>query len=387
MGPRFAERFPGVQFDQVVLDYFWIPPGWDQSHWTKSFFEHTLPDLCRHNLLRSSNPNRDAACHDESSSVLGGTASPTSSMRVGADLEKDTEDSCDGNKNSHRPAVYLPFTLHCFGMVVAWRHALLQYYDVSFVRQDELHQILLWRGTQQVGGHFMQTVLGKRIDQENVYCHPGDGFVRAIREQGDSAHVASDELLECARKIPNLCDVRFIALRLVAVPVMSLSNVSEQSSECGTPTRGKTTATLPGRILGLTNEESNESSSRGNTISPAKRSLDFASIGGGQAKMQRISDSECTGEGPETINRATSHQVELHGDIGGKKVETAAYTAEECTRKPTSEVASSVDDARLTRTAPEAPRAALVTPSPLPTSSTRRSPRLASVAAAKRKLF
>ena len=45
-------RFKGCQFDQILLDYFWIPPAWNQSHWKRSFFEKTLVDLVVNSIIR-----------------------------------------------------------------------------------------------------------------------------------------------------------------------------------------------------------------------------------------------------------------------------------------------------------------------------------------------
>lgn len=107
------------QFDQVILDYFWIPPGWDQNHWSRGFFSTTLSDFAQHNLLK-----RAAA----SSQIQSGV-------------------------------IYLPFCFHCFRQVMAnWDDSLRKYYDLSFLRtgDKDLYQITLWAGTQQIDSFDMR---------------------------------------------------------------------------------------------------------------------------------------------------------------------------------------------------------------------------------------
>jgi hypothetical protein len=216
---KLAKRFPGVQFDQVILDYFWIPSGWDASHWTRSFFKSTLPDLCRLNLLRRRDCDNDG------------------SLREG-------------------PCVHLPFGFHCFQMVLACRDTLLRFYDVFFIRKHEIARISLWRGTQAIDQLVMQSVLGKRLDQEEVYCRMGD-LVQKIQAQETSSLISPHDLLSYARRIPNVDEIRFITLQPVAenAVVDAVRARGLRSNE----------ERLPGRIMGLIDP-------------PAKRCLIFPPV-------------------------------------------------------------------------------------------------------------
>jgi hypothetical protein len=112
----------GICFDQVVLDYFWIPSGWDRQHWSRSFFQTTLISLAEQQLL------------------------------------------------GPEAKVYLPFCLHVFKEVLIGRNELLQHYNVSFLRKNALKEIALWRGTQAIDPRTMQWELGKRSDQVSNHC-------------------------------------------------------------------------------------------------------------------------------------------------------------------------------------------------------------------------
>jgi len=109
------KKFSGIQFDQVILDYFWIPPGWDKNHWKTSFFDNTLVNLARHDILKQPDP-------------------------------------ANSNDVIKEGAVFLPFCFHCFTEVLASK-ALLQHYNISFVRKGELGDVTLWAGTRKFDRH------------------------------------------------------------------------------------------------------------------------------------------------------------------------------------------------------------------------------------------
>lgn len=121
---KFAQalqaQFPDVQFDQVILDYFWIPSGWDRQHWSRSFFQNTLVSLADSNML---------------------------------------------NLNAK---VYLPFCLHCLKEVLISQDVLLKHFNISFLSKNNLKEVALWKGTQEIDKRVMQFVLGKRKDQASI---------------------------------------------------------------------------------------------------------------------------------------------------------------------------------------------------------------------------
>src|SRR6478672_10032810 len=91
-------QFQGVKFDQVLLDYYWIPAGWNSKHWLRPFFNNTLVTFATLQIL-----NRNAK-------------------------------------------VFLPFCLQCFTQVLSCKDVILQHYNISFKRLNQLHEIALWRG-------------------------------------------------------------------------------------------------------------------------------------------------------------------------------------------------------------------------------------------------
>lgn len=150
-------------FDQIVLDYFWIPPGWDVNHWGRSFFEKTLMDLA-----------------DVLTPITG--------------------------------VVYLPFCLHCFKQVHSNFHKLRKKYNVGFLRKGQLDEITLWKGTQSIPEKVMQNVLGKHLNQEETYCTFGP---RDVMEAMDDGNISKVQLVKLARSLEDFGDIRFLCLSLL----------------------------------------------------------------------------------------------------------------------------------------------------------------------------
>jgi hypothetical protein len=179
--------FAQVKFQQVLLDYFWIPSSWNANHWTRSFFKVTLAQM--KGLLVSS-----------------------------------------------QGRIYLPFCLHCFKEVLACRKTLLQTYNISFLYKHQLGEIALWRGTQTIAEQTMQFTLGKRRDQEELYCRFGPS---AVMGQENDPSITKTEILHYCRKLEDFEDIRFIVLEPIA----------EDTIEDGA--RGRVKKTMKGKILGL----------------------------------------------------------------------------------------------------------------------------------------
>ena len=150
------------KFDEIVLDYFWIPSGWDAYHWDRSFFRLTLVNFVELELLK------------EGSGVI-----------------------------------YLPFCLHCFKQVLAHFDELRKYYNVSFLCKGELETISLWKGTQEIDAMIMQKILGKHKSQEELYCTFGP---RDVREAMDDPNTSKQEMIELARSLEDFEDIRFLRL-------------------------------------------------------------------------------------------------------------------------------------------------------------------------------
>lgn len=41
-----------MEFDYIILDYFFSPAGWARTRWTEAFFKNTLPMLATSNILK-----------------------------------------------------------------------------------------------------------------------------------------------------------------------------------------------------------------------------------------------------------------------------------------------------------------------------------------------
>lgn len=106
--------------------------------------------------------------------------------------------------------VYLPFCAHVCKELVGGIHLLEKYYAITFVSKSELAGHALWKGTMSIDGDTMQHVLGKRLDQEEVYCtfRPKD-----IYENMEDSHVRKPAVMRVLQAIEDYDNIRMIRLR------------------------------------------------------------------------------------------------------------------------------------------------------------------------------
>jgi len=158
-----------ITFSKIILDYFWIPSGtWSMDHWKRSFFAETLPSFVSNDIFCSISISREQA------------------------------------------AVYLPFCIRCFSQVLAAQPVLSKYYEISFLKKDQLNEVELWRATQTIDAQEMQSWLGKKRDQEEIYC-----TITSADCKGVMLDQHGSELLEILNRIPNVEDTRMIKLRVL----------------------------------------------------------------------------------------------------------------------------------------------------------------------------
>lgn len=159
------------QFQQIILDYFWIPKGaWVISHWSKALFRKVLPDL--------------------------------------ASLLESTEKRCSSSLD--QGVIFLPFCFHVFKEIVAALSILSQYYQISFVRKKNLRCHALWSGTQAIDPATMQERLGKKINQEEAYC---TFSLRDVIQSMEDSTVRKDEVIRHFNNIEDIENVRMIRLK------------------------------------------------------------------------------------------------------------------------------------------------------------------------------
>lgn len=203
--PRFVDsvrrHFGNCQFDSIILDYFWIPPGWDASHWTQTFFNNTLVSFAKQNLLNIRT--------EKGQPYYGGN-------------------------------VFLPFCLHCFREIIASFDKLKYYYNISFVRKSELIRNALWAGTHCIDATLLQTILGKRADQEEIYCKYDSLRINEVMEE----RVTKETLLKYAKGLQNIQDIRFIILQ----PLLQKEPLE----------KGRNTKPILGRFFGMDNSLRNK---------------------------------------------------------------------------------------------------------------------------------
>lgn len=168
----------GRPFDQIVLDYFWIPSGWDAEHWKWSFFSRTLLAFAQNGVL----------------------SAPSSHSKF----------NVDGYRTG---VVYLPFCFHCLKAIAALYEEVSVFFRVTFLRKGELSEVALWTGTQFIDGTVMASVFGKNLSQEEIYCKV---TAQQLRSMEDEPYITRTDLFKFMERLGDISLVRFIVLELLS---------------------------------------------------------------------------------------------------------------------------------------------------------------------------
>ena len=171
-----------IKFRQIILDYFWIPPGtWQKTHWKSTFFGTTIPNFVRQGLL---------------------------DFNPGVCDEHDVDQFSTSGKGGG--VVYLPFCLHCVQQILASYDILSKYYTIEFINKHQLKDNALFAATSTIDSNVMQNWLGKALNQEDVYCTitPSEVYGSSI-----DSNVTKEEILGLLRRIENFYNVRMIKLK------------------------------------------------------------------------------------------------------------------------------------------------------------------------------
>jgi hypothetical protein len=167
-----------IQFSQIILDYYWMPTGWLVTRWAKNLFQKTLPELVKENILTY----------------------PSTRGRTNKRKKIDMDEG----------VVYIPFCAHVCKELVGAIDILEHYYAITFVKKSDLPGHSLWKGTMDIDADLMQTRLGKRLDQEEIYCtfRPKD-----IYESMEDSHVTKPSVMRILMAIEDYDNIRMIRLK------------------------------------------------------------------------------------------------------------------------------------------------------------------------------
>ncbi len=167
------------------------------TRWNKTLFQETLPDLVKYDMLaypgiRSRSPKKKKHIND------------------GRNNPHNKDNNYNYNLDLEEGVVFLPFCAHVCKELVGGIDKLKPYYAITFVKKSELPGHALWKGTMTIDGNDMQHRLGKRLDQEEIYCtfQPKD-----IYESMEDAHVNKDEVMQMLLSIEDFENIRMIRLR------------------------------------------------------------------------------------------------------------------------------------------------------------------------------
>ena len=175
-------------FLQVILDYFWIPPGtWASNHWKQPFFRDRLPEMVNEGMLDYGDLEKDTRLVHVSKSHSGG--------------EYVTSDA---------GVIYLPFCENCLVEVVSCIKQLSDVFVITFMTKHELDEHTLWKATNTIDAESMQDWLGKKLDQEEEYCK----VTRQKLAHGSASTTGRDPgpVLDVFDRIENVEETRMIKL-------------------------------------------------------------------------------------------------------------------------------------------------------------------------------
>jgi len=213
MRKAMLKAFNEVQFQQVILDYYWMPTGWLVTRWNKTLFQETLPDLVRYRMLAFpvARSRRSKSSLDSNKNSNSNSNSNNKNKNIDyQNIIETTENNNAGSEGLEEGVVFLPFCAHVCKELVGGIHILKNYYAITFVKKKELPGHALWKGTMSIDADVMQHRLGKQLDQEEIYCRfkPSD-----IYQSMEDAHVNKDDVMRMFLSIDDFDDIRMIRLR------------------------------------------------------------------------------------------------------------------------------------------------------------------------------
>ena len=173
-----------VRFRQVILDYFWCPPGWTAKSWQTSFFSQNIPRFVTENLFNYGDLEKD-------------TTFVPASEATGA----------EEHFTSTAGVIYLPFCAHCFSMVVAHIDELSPFFTIAFLHDDELDEHTLLNATHKISAEAMKEPLAKEIFQEEIYCKVTAKDIK----QGAYDPSLRRAMKEVFGRIPDVHNVRIVS--------------------------------------------------------------------------------------------------------------------------------------------------------------------------------
>jgi hypothetical protein len=180
-----------------------LSQGWLVTRWAKSLFQNTLPDLVRFKMLAY--PGSRSRGRQRRDSEIENIDNNVNDEEGDGDAQSEKK-----SIELEEGVVFLPFCAHVCKELVGAIQILKKYYAITFVHKDELPGHALWKGTMEIDANVMQHRLGKRLDQEEIYCtfQPKD-----IYGSMEDSHINKDDVMKMLLSIENFEQIRMIRLR------------------------------------------------------------------------------------------------------------------------------------------------------------------------------
>ena len=140
---KLREKFVGIQFQQIIFDWFWFPLSWFQDRFHRRFFSTTLIEFATRNILTGT--------------------------------------------------IYFPFNVFFIENIVCHRDLIEQHYKICMLKTHSKRQSYLWKSTMDIEHHTLQQ-LGKEPNQEKMYSRITK--LSLLKHRLDGRHVKKEEVVE-----------------------------------------------------------------------------------------------------------------------------------------------------------------------------------------------
>lgn len=156
---KLQKGFGKIEFEQIILDWFWTPSSWLASQNRLKFFSETLENLVERNVLKGS--------------------------------------------------LFLPFNTHFVEHIVAVKKKIEKSYYIKFVPKSSRENSFLWFATESVNPAELQA-LGKEPHQDNKY---NTVDINKAKQVLDGKIANKEEVISFLKDIKDIDEIRFIELR------------------------------------------------------------------------------------------------------------------------------------------------------------------------------
>ena len=157
---QLSSKFPGIQFIEIIFDWFWFPIAWFKERLNIRFFSEIIIDFVKQDILIGS--------------------------------------------------FFFPFNAFFIENIAAFQKSIQEYYTIDLIGEISEMNSRLWKSTMKID-HETIEMLGKEALQQNKYC--SIDTESDLIKQLDGRRIVHEEVMEFLHNLTdNIADVRIIRL-------------------------------------------------------------------------------------------------------------------------------------------------------------------------------